>query len=113
MRIPGLVTGRVTDDDQSAVAVVVPVRLEHLALVGGHDRRALRRGNVKASVTAWRQVGIDLTEVGGDHAERGPPDVQPWRDHHSIDERIARNRVGKRCCRGRGKGGDEQRTAQQ
>src|SRR5207248_1286381 len=73
--VPRLITRWVADDDQSAVALVVPVGLEYLAFIGGIDWRASGAGDVEARVAA-RRVGSDLTEVGRDLSDSGPDGVE-------------------------------------
>src|ERR1700687_6052371 len=73
--VPGLVSGRVGDDDQTAIALFVPVRLEDFTAVGGEDRRSLWGRDVETAVAAWRQ-SVDCAEVRGDLAARGPDAVE-------------------------------------
>src|SRR5438477_1832602 len=69
------------DDDEPAVALIVPVGLEHFAFVGGVDGRAPRAGDVQSRMAA-RRVGADLAEVGRD-LSFGWPDGVELRDERA------------------------------
>src|SRR5207253_482064 len=84
--VPRFVARRVGDDDQSTVALLVPVRLEYFAGLGGDDGRPLGGRNVKTAVAAWREP-VDRAEERGDFPARGPDTVERWnqRPHGRLD----------------------------
>src|SRR6266852_4233974 len=69
--VPRLVAGRMTNDDQATIAILIPVRLEHLAVGSGNNRRAFWGGDVQAAMSSRRQP-VDLAEVRGDLPSRRP-----------------------------------------
>src|SRR5579859_6298970 len=113
MAVPGLIAGRVGDDDQAAVAVGVPVRLEYFATIGGHHGRAFWGGNVQAAVAAWGEP-VDLAKVRRDLSVRGPDAVElgHQRAHGRPEPRDLLTTVVAGVGRWRGQAGDQVRIDQ-
>src|SRR5436190_20154426 len=89
VRVPALEAETVLDDDQVAVAAVVPARERHDAATGGADGRPLGSGNVDAGVSAASDPpkavgappwdGAQKTHRPARNAGRGPVPERPQR----------------------------------
>src|SRR3977135_3862546 len=109
MAVPRFIAGWVADDDQSAVTLRIPVRLEDFPSVGSEHGCPRRACNVEPAVAARREP-VDRAEELRDFAARGPDAVELAYHEGPHGWPGAGHLLARVGARGRGQVGDQVRV---